>query len=112
MADFYWRGNEEFTKEYQYQTLVTEFEKGPEQRRAKQPLRRVFRLPFTQFKEDADEIINFYHAQHGRLESFTWENPDTGEVITVRFMNDKLSRKRIRGFESRFTIDLIEVLNE
>lgn len=110
MADFSWRGDGEFTEEHQYKTLVTEFESGAEQRRNKQPKRRIFRLPFTQFETEANEILDFFDSQQGRLSSFTWEHPDTGEVINVRFLNDKLERARIEGVAHDFTIDLIEVL--
>lgn len=107
---FTWRGNEEFTKETEYRTLITEFENGPEQRRNKQPKRRIFQLPFNQFEEDAQDIRSFFEDRQGRLKSFYWQHPDTGEVIKVRFGNDTLSRKRLKGIAQSFTITLREIL--
>jgi len=107
---FTWRGDEQFTKETEYRTLVTPFENGPEQRRSKQPKRRIFQLPFTQFEDVSVEIRQFFEQRQGRLESFYWQNPDTGEVVQVRFGNDNLSRERDNGIAQRFQIILREIL--
>ncbi len=107
---FTWRGDEQFTKETEYRTLVTPFENGPEQRRSKQPKRRIFQLPFTQFEDVSKEIRQFFEQRQGRLESFYWQNPDTGEVVKVRFGSDNLSRQRDHGIAQSFQIILREIL--
>ncbi len=107
---FTWRGDEEFSKEIEWGTLVTPFENGPEQRRNKQPKRRVFKLPFTQFQSDAQDIRDFFNARQGRYDDFYWQNPDTGEVINVRFASDNLSRSRIYDVAESFSITLREIL--
>jgi len=107
---FTWRGSKDFTKQTEFVTLVTPFERGPEQRRNKQPKRRIFQLPFNQFESDAQDIRSFFEARQGRFDDFRWQNPDTGEVIKVRFGSDNLSRKRLEGVAQNFTITLREIL--
>ena len=112
MEKFDFRGDEEFTEEFDIRVLKTEMENGPEQRRVKRPLKRVFRLPFSQFADKADEIRDFWLARSGPFEAFLWDHPDTNETITVRFGNDTLSRERIYGKAHSFDIVLQEVLDE
>lgn len=109
---FHWRGDREYNEEYSPKTLVTQFENGPEQRRNKQKERRIFRLNFTKFANIADDILAFHRARNGQLESFYWNNPDTGEMVTVRFARDTLSRLRIYDRGHEFQIILREVFGE
>lgn len=107
---FTWRGDKQFTQETEFRTLVTQMENGPEQRRNKQPKRRIFQLPFTQFESDAQDITDFFEARQGRFDDFYWQHPDTGEGINVRFGNDNLSRNRDHGLAQSFQIILREIL--
>src|SRR5690606_39198395 len=65
-----------------FRTLITQFESGKEQRRAKGSPRRRFELTFRKDQVDANELWSFYQARKGAYGVFLWSNPLDGEAYT------------------------------
>jgi len=99
-----------------FNTLVTQFESGKEQRRAKGLPRRVFRLQFektTNYNDDVQSIWEFFVARKGRFEPFLWnyKKPDGSiEEVKVRFDEDILNRDVFLNKAYSFGLTLIEVI--
>ena len=98
MADFE-LDYETCTSDLQYPVAVSAGEDGTEQRRLITNKRTmVFNLTSPSLTESrAAEYYNFYKSKKGELETFTWRNPDDGQVIRVRF-NGNLRTRFSRGF--------------
>src|SRR5690606_12791935 len=94
----------------QFRTLITRFESGREQRRAKGSPRRRWELRFRKDQVDADELWTFYVARRGAYEPFLWENPVDGQAYLVRFERDNLSRTVLWRAAFEYGLGLIEVL--
>lgn len=115
LAKFDWNYNRIWEDETRYQTLVSQFESGREQRRGKGKLPRIFRLEFekqTITKEDAHEIYEFFKARQGRLEPFHWDyihSDGSVEEVKVRFDMDNLSREVFLNHIYRFGLTFKEV---
>lgn len=116
LAKFVWKANRAWQDGIQYNTLITQYESGKEQRRSKGLPRRKFILEFekaTITNSDAQEIWDFFMARRGRLESFLWDYPksdDSIEEVTVRFDMDALNRETFMNIIYSFGITLIEVI--
>lgn len=102
--------------EIQFKTLITEFESGREQRRAKGLPRRKFTLEFdktTNYNNDAQAMWEFFVARKGKFEPFLfdWEKSDgTVEEVKVRFSQDNLNRSNFLTKAYSFGLELIEVI--
>ena len=79
-----------------YSTLISNFENGVEQRRAKwaSPIRE-FTLTFRNMTS-AEYVVmkNFFIAKLGAYTTFTWTNPNDSVEYTVRFKDDSLKITR------------------
>lgn len=102
--------------EIKFNTLITKFESGKEQRRSKGEPRRKFVLQFdktTNYNNDAQAMWDFFVARKGKLEPFyfDWEQPDGSvEEVKVRFAQDSLSREAFLTKAYSYGLELIEVL--
>jgi len=110
LPEFIWPAHRVRTEDIKYNTLITKFESGKEQRRSKGSPKRKFQLKFEKQETPADEIYNFFKARKGKFEVFNWTHPRTGEVIKVRFGVDKLSREVFYDLMFKFGLPLVEVL--
>lgn len=87
-----------YKDEIRFNTLITQFENGKEQRRTKGSPRRKFYLEFDKANttsSDAQAIWDFFNARKGRYESFLWDYTHadgTVEEVEVRFDHDNLKR--------------------
>ena len=107
-----------FTPTYTYErapewrTLVTEFESGKQQTRAKWASpRRRWHLVFKNItKDEAQAIVDFFNARKGRYESFYWICPLDNTQYIVRFNNDVLTwRVTTAPYYGELECDFIEV---
>lgn len=76
--EFWWPVNEPFDEELNFNTLVTPFEDGKEQRRQKwsQP-KRLYTISLRgKNKTDEDALWSFYQARAGAFDTFYFENPN------------------------------------
>jgi phage-related protein len=92
MADFVLKPHYVFTKTSEYKTLVSNFENGVEQRRAKwaTPL-KTWKLQWRNIEAtDVSTIQTLFDAKLGSYSSFTWTNPVDSVDYTVRFKDDSL----------------------
>ena len=99
-----------------YNTLVTQFESGKEQRRFKSLPRRKFQLNFEKqnmTNTEAQNIWDFFKARKGRYGSFLWDykkSDGTVEEVTVRFAQDELNRDVFMETLYNHGLKLIEVI--
>ncbi|MCK9555018.1 DUF2460 domain-containing protein [bacterium] len=79
-----------FEEKIEFETLITKFENGVEQRRSKQsiPLRKWTLQFHNRTTEELTTIRSFYVARKGSYESFTWVNPNDSVEYAVRFDSD------------------------
>ena len=116
LAKFVWKANRAWQDGIQYNTLITQYESGKEQRRSKGLPRRKFILQFekaTTINADTQEIWEFFIARRGRFETFLWDyqkSDGTTEEVTVRFDMDALNRETFMSIVYSFGIALIEVI--
>lgn len=87
------------TTNIEYPVAISEGEDGTEQRRLITRKRMiVFNLASPNLTEDsAREYYDFYNSKRGELESFTFRNPDDGEIVRVRF-NGRMQTRFSRGY--------------
>jgi phage-related protein len=85
----------------EYDTMVTGFENGVEQRRLRSANgRRIFKLTFrNRTDSEIDSIRTFWTGKYGSLTSFTWTNPNDATEYTVRFMENTFKITRT-GYDS------------
>jgi uncharacterized protein (TIGR02217 family) len=93
MADFELNPDFVFDQTPQYKTLVSNFENGAEQRRAKRSgAITEYKLVYkNRSQADLDTITTLFNAKKGALTSFTWTHPISGATVTVRFKEDSLT---------------------
>lgn len=97
MEKFTWEAYNVYTEKIDFKTLVSKYESGAEQRRAKwaYPLRSfVLQFEMSDWETEAEEILNFFIARKGSFEAFQWDNPNDGATYTVRFLEDFLNLAR------------------
>jgi len=96
----------------EFNTLVSEFENGAEQRRSKRDNSKIgWTLSFIlRPKTEMESFKNFFNARKGKLESFYWTNPDDNTTRLVRFDEDKLEIKRLRYDLYSYSVKIIEVI--
>lgn len=116
LPKFTWKANRAYQDGIVFNTLITEFESGKEQRRSKGLPRRIFKLEFEKentTKTEATEIWNFFVARKGRFEPFEWDyekDDGTIETVTVRFNSDALNRDVFMNIIYKFGLSFIEVI--
>jgi phage-related protein len=111
-ADFTYLPDSVLDEEPEFNTLITKFENGAEQRRSKRSLPiRKWKLIFrNRTQSEFEDIRDFFIDQQGAYASFTWENPNDSTEYTVRFEKDsiKFQRKTFNAYD--FELGFIEVI--
>ena len=116
LPKFTWEANRAYQDGIVFNTLISQFESGKEQRRSKGLPRRTFRLEFEKSKttsNDATEIWDFFVARKGRFEAFEWDykkDDGTVETVKVRLNSDALTREVFMNIIYRFGLQFIEVI--
>lgn len=111
MSDFTEAPDNVIDEEPIFSTLVSEFENGYEQRRAKWASpKRKWVLEFkNRIQSEMETIRNFFITKKGEYSSFTWTNPIDSTEYTVRFDEDSLLIQR-KAFEIYdITLKFVEV---
>jgi len=111
MPDFILAPDYVFDENPQYLTLVSQFENGAEQRRAKRANAITeYRLIYkNRSQDDLDTVTTLFNAKKGALTSFTWTHPISGATKTVRFKEDSLVYSNTNYLIYNFEFSLIEV---
>lgn len=111
-ADFTYLPDYVLEEEIGYGTLVSNFENGVEQRRAKRSSSiRKFSLNFNfRTKTDMQTIRDFFIAKLGQLTSFTWVNPNDSATYNVRFQQDSFKFSLVAPNIYSFKFDFVQVL--
>ena len=93
MDDFTLAPDFVFEETPQYKTLISTFENGAEQRRAKRSSAITeYRLVYkNRSADDLSTITTLFNAKLGALTSFTWTHPIDATTKTVRFKEDSLA---------------------
>ena len=110
-ADFTYTPDYVFTETPQYKTLISTFENGVEQRRAKRSASiKSWKLMFNnRTKTDADAIKSFLNTKLGAFTSFTWVNPNDNTQYTVRFIEDSIDFALVSYQIYTLSFSLVEV---
>lgn len=89
-----------FEEEKSYNTLVSSFENGVEQRRSMWSTpRSKFKLEFNNRTEaEKDVLVALFDAKLGAYDTLLWTNPNDSVQYTVRFETDSLGIKK-KAFE-------------
>jgi hypothetical protein len=111
MADFVFSSDFSFKETPRFQTLVSSFENGAEQRRAKRsaPLREFEFNIKNRSAADFVYVRDFFISKKGRLTPFTWVNHNDGVEYTVRFKDDEIPFALVHAGLYDFSFTLIEV---
>lgn len=111
MAEFNWKPDFVFEETPKFQTIVSTFENGSEQRRARWgTARREWKLQFVnKTKTEFESIRNFFIAKKGALTAFTWENINDSVEYSVRFVEDSVNFKMKSTGVYDFEFSFIEV---
>ena len=100
-----------FDQKPQYRTLVSNYENGAEQRRAKRAgAITEYRLVFkNRNSTDLGTITALFASKKGALTSFTFTHPISGATLTVRFKEDSLnySYTAYGQYDIEFTVTTI-----
>lgn len=101
-----------FGKEIEFRTLVSNFENGAEQRRAKWSQgKRKFTVTYNAVSPANMTILyDFYVARKGSFESFNFTDPITSTVYAVRFVDNKMSFEEFTYNVRRTGLQMIQVL--
>lgn len=116
LPKFTWKANRAYQDGIVFNTLISKFESGKEQRRSKGLPRRTFRLYFEKeniSKTEVTEIWDFFVARKGQFETFEWDylrDDGVTETVKVRFNTDALERDVFMNLIYKFGLPLIEVI--
>ena len=112
MADFTIQPDFVLEEEVAFNTLISQFENGVEQRRATRANSiRKFNLVFkTRTKAEMQAVRDFFIGKKGMLTSFTWNNPNDSTDYTVRFVDDTFKHQNVAYGIYDFNLSLIQVL--
>lgn len=111
MSDFSTNPDTLLEENPKFKTLVSEFENGFEQRRAKWSSDlRTFKLVFTNRTDSEMETVrDFYLSKLGSYSSFTWTNPNDSVEYTVRFKEDSFNFIKKAYLVYDFSFEFVEV---
>lgn len=112
MADLELAPDFAFAKKTNYDTIISEFENGIEQRRPRRTNKiREWNLQFrNRPASEVATIQTLFDANKGAYSSFTWLNPQDAATYTVRFKEDSFEhRNHAPGFYD-FDFTLVEVI--
>jgi len=100
-----------FEENIRHSTLVSNFENGAEQRRAKWASpKRFFKLNYKyRSKVDYETMRTFVLARSGSYDSFLWVNRADGNTYAVRFLDDGFKVVETDYHKYSFTVTLKEV---
>jgi len=97
-----------FVQEEEWNTLISRFENGTEQRRSMwSSSRKRWRLKYyNRIKSDFEAIQTVFNNSKGAYSSLTWDNPDDGSTYFVRFEKDNLEfeEKAFQIYDFEFTL--------
>lgn len=105
--------SQSFDESFETRVLVTPFEAGTEQRRAKATRgKRVFTLRYENLTASQMELFwSFYKdTAFGPLNVFLFVNPRTTETVLARFANGSMTRSLFEGVLERTGLQLVEVI--
>ena len=112
MDDFYLAPDYVFDETPQYNTAISQFENGVEQRRQKWASSLTkYRLVYkNRDSTDKDTILTLFNATKGALTSFTWTHPISAATKTVRFVEDSLTiSNTVYGlYDIEFTLQAVK----
>lgn len=94
-----------------HKTLVSTFETGVEQRRAKwaSPKRHFVLRFINRTKADYEIMRDFVLARSGMYEAFSWVNRNDSVTYSVRFLDDNVRFEEGYYHKFNFEVTLVEV---
>lgn len=111
MADFSLAPDFVFHKKTNWDTLVSRFENGVEQRRARWGTAvKEWKLEYkNRPASEVTTVQTLFDNSKGAYSSFTWTNPVDSQEYTVRFKEDSLDVQAKAYGVYDFAFELIEV---
>jgi phage-related protein len=112
MSDFSLASDFVLEEKIEFDTIISTYENGYEQRRAKRASGiREFKLQFR--NRDISDFVtvrDFLITKLGALTSFTWTNPNDSVEYTVRYKDDSLNFENPSYHIYNFEFTLRQVL--
>lgn len=101
-----------FDENPQYKTLISQFENGVEQRRAKRSSAITeYKLVYkNRSATDLGTVTTLFNSKKGALTSFTWTHPISAATLTVRFKEDSLTYSHTSCGLYDFEFTLVSIL--
>lgn len=98
-----------------YRITESQFESGAKQVYFKGRKPRKWTLVFQTTYDTMCEIRDFWRARKGAYEPFLWKDPETGDMVKVRFSGDDFSPESVwtrtrRYLTGSFSLTIEEVL--
>jgi len=97
-----------FEQTPKYKTIISDFENGAEQRRAKRSTAITeYRLVYkNRSSANMGTITTLFSTKLGALTAFTWTHPINAATLTVRFKEDSFtySNKSYGVYDFEFTL--------
>jgi phage-related protein len=112
VADFTLAPDFVFEEKPQYNTLITNFENGVEQRRpTRSTAIREWTLQYrNRSSADMQTVLDLFNSKKGAYTAFDWTNPEDSVDYTVRFKEDSLTKTMKHYGIYDFQFVLVEVL--
>jgi phage-related protein len=112
MADFSYRVDQDVEEKIEFDTIISQFENGVEQRRVRSSIpNRTFLVKTSNADlTEMQNIRNFFISKRGSTDSFSWTNPIDSTDYTVRFA-EKSFRVVILGpgvFDLYFNFEVVK----
>ena len=100
-----------FEETPKYSTIISEFENGAEQRRAKRSSAITeYRLVYkNRNSTDLSTIQTLFGTKKGALTAFTWTHPFSSATLTVRFKDDSLTYRNSNYGIYDFEFSLVSI---
>ena len=110
MSDFTYTPDFVYVEKTSWNTLISKFENGVEQRRKKRSSQdRVFTLSYkTRPASDMSNIKSFFDSKSGAFAAFTWTNLNDSVEYNVRFLEDSFESSLVAPGKYDFSFQFVE----
>lgn len=95
-----------------FRVVQTEFESGAKRRYYKGRKGKLYSLTFQTNYENACRLMQFWRDRKGPYEAFLYEDPHSGELVTVHFSETNVDFEAQWNASHEYKVGIIEVVLE